>query len=96
MIKRSRIVIADNQPNDHKAPCLLLKHELGVCEILEATDSSELLSQVETNYLDLLLLDGELLDGKAREPIPTLRDKCTRLFIAVLSDHLELTPLSVR
>ncbi len=96
MIKRSRIVIAEDQSNDHKAPCLLLERELGVCEILEATDTSELLSQTETNCPDLLLLDGELLDGKPRELIPTLRDKYTRLYIVVLGGRLELTPLSVR
>ena len=82
-----RVLLADDQPNVRSALRLLLKQELGLSEVGEATDVSDLLSQVETNCPDLVLLDWELPGSKNMGLLASLRTKCPQLFVIVLSGH---------
>ena len=84
-----RVLLADDQPNVRSALQLLLEQELGLCEVGEATNVSGLLTQVETNCPDLVLLDWELPGSKNIELWPPLRAKCPQLFVIVLSGHPE-------
>ena len=84
-----RVLLADDQPNVRSALQLLLEQEMGLREVGEATDVSGLLSQVETNCPDLVLLDWELPGSKNIELLPSLRTKCPQLFVIVLSGHPE-------
>ncbi len=87
MIERARIIIADDQPNVRSALRLLLEQEMGLCEVSGAINASSLLSQVETNCPDLVLLDWELSGSKNVELLPSLKNKCPQLFVIVLSGH---------
>ena len=84
-----RVLLADDQPNVRSALRLLLEQEMGLREVGEASDVSVLLSQVETNCPDLVLLDWELPGSKNIELLPSLRAKCPKLFVIVLSGHPE-------
>lgn len=84
-----RVLLADDQPNVRSALRLLLEQELGLREVGEATNVSGLLSQVETNCPDLVLLDWELPGSKNIELLPPLRTKCPQLFVIALSGHPE-------
>ena len=85
MIKKAHIIIADDQADVRSALRLLLEQELGLHEVSEATNTSDLLSQLETNCPDLVLLDWELPGSKNVELLPSLRTKYPQLFVIVLS-----------
>jgi len=90
-----RVLLADDQPNVRSALRLLLEQELGLREVGEATNVSGLLSQVETNCPDLVLLDWELPGSKNIELLPSLRTKCPQLFVIVLSGHPEVRQVAL-
>ncbi len=84
-----RVLLADDQPNIRSALQLLLEQELGLHKVGEANNVSGLLSQVETNCPELVLLDWKLPGRKNVELLPSLRTKCPQLSVIVLSGHPE-------
>ncbi len=84
-----RILLADDEPNVRSALRLLLEQEAGLTVVAEVENSKGLVSQLEADCPDLLLLDWELPGGKGGELIPALREKCPELVIIALSSRPE-------
>ena len=84
-----RILLADDQPNVRSALRLLLEQEAGLTVVAEAENSKELISRLEADCPDLVLLDWELPGGKGAQLIPALRAKCSELVIIALSSRPE-------
>jgi len=84
-----RVLLADDQANVRSALQLLLEQALGLHEVCEATNVSGLLSQVETNCPDLVLLDWELPDRKGLELVPSMKTICPELVVIALSSRPE-------
>ena len=84
-----RVLLADDQPNVRSALRLLLEQEAGLTVVAEVENSKGLVSQLEADCPDLLLLDWELPSGKGAELILALREKCPQLVIIALSSRPE-------
>jgi len=91
-----RVLLADDQPNVRSALRLLLEQEAGLTVVAEVENSKGLVSQLEADCPDLLLLDWELPSGKGAELIPTLREKCPELVIIALSSRPEARQAALR
>ena len=84
-----RILIADDQPNVRSALRLLLDNETGVSVTAEVSNTKELITSVEADCPDLILLDWELPGSRGAELIPALRKQCPELVVIALSSRPE-------
>ena len=84
-----RILLADDQPNVRSALRLLFEQELGLCEVGEAANAGDLLSQVEMSCPDLVFLDWELPGRKGLDLVLAMKMMRPELFVIVLSSRPE-------
>ena len=66
------VLIADHDPEIRQALRLVCEESLGLSIAAEAADYDDLLSQVSTPHLDILLLEWELPDGQPTALIKAL------------------------
>ena len=83
------ILLADDQPNVRSALRLLLEQEMG-CEVQEAPDAGDLLSQIETSCPDLVFMDWELTGGQGPELLLAIKTIRPEISVIVLSSHPEV------
>jgi DNA-binding NarL/FixJ family response regulator len=83
-----RILLADDQKKVRSALRLLLEHEPGLEVVGEAVDSDALLSEIEADRPDVVLLDWEL-PGLCSQQLPPLRLQFPHVNIVALSGRPE-------
>ena len=89
------ILLADDQPNVRSALRLLLEQEMG-CEVQEAPDAGDLLSQIETSCPDLVFMDWELTGGQGPELLLAIKTIRPEISVIVLSSHPEVRQQAFR
>ena len=85
-----RILVADNQSSARLALCALLEQQSGWLVVGEVVSADNLMSQIEDTNPDLILVNWSLLEFKAEDFIPVLREKRTNISVIVLSGRPEL------
>ena len=84
-----RILLADDQTQVRTALQILLKHQIDMQVVGEASEAQILLSQIEQTKPDLVLLDWNLPDLSAIGSVSGLRRYHPDLLIVVLSGRPE-------
>jgi DNA-binding NarL/FixJ family response regulator len=90
MVRRLRVLLADEQPKVLSALRLLLNQVPGFQTVGEACEATSLLDQVRTVRPDLVLLDWELPGLPALNTLSALRANRPNLKVIALSGRPEL------
>lgn len=85
-----RVILADDQPKVRFALRVLLESMSDIFVVGEATDSEELVSQIDSGKPDMVILDWQLPGLSEIDFISALRKDRPGLFIIVLSGRPEL------
>ncbi len=85
-----RILLADDQTQVRTALQTLLKHQVDMQVVGEASEAHTLLNQIEQTKPDLVLLDWNLPDLSAIGSVSRLRRHHPQLLIVVLSGRPEM------
>jgi DNA-binding NarL/FixJ family response regulator len=85
-----RVLVADDQKQVRSALQMLLKHELNVSMVAEASEAKSLLALIQATHPDLLLIDWGLPGLSAIGSLPTLRRACPKLLVIALSGRPEI------
>jgi len=91
-IYRTRVVLADRQADVRSALRLLITDSVGLQVVGEATDATELWTQIQTVQPELLVLDWGMISAQAATLLSALRTICPRLQIIALSWRPEVRP----
>lgn len=89
-VKRTRILLADDQPKVLSALRLLLEQEVEVQVVGEATDTESLLAQAEATHPDLIILDWGIPGLKTTDLLYALRTRYPHASLVVLSGRPEI------
>jgi DNA-binding NarL/FixJ family response regulator len=87
--RQMRILLADEQTRVRSALQILLQQEPGVKIVGEASETKELLAQVQATRPNLVLLDWGLPDLATIGSLPFLQTACPDLAVIVLSGRPE-------
>jgi DNA-binding NarL/FixJ family response regulator len=85
-----RVIVADDQPEVRSALRLLLEEKPGLMVVAEASNSRELLSQVQSQLPELILLDWELPGGRNVELVTALHALDPYISVIALSSHPQM------
>ncbi len=84
-----RLALADDQLLFRRGMALLLRDMAGVQVVLECSNGAELLTGIESNPIDIVLLDLEMPVMDGMETIRRLRSEFPAVKVIVLSSHDE-------
>ena len=86
-VNRMRVVLAVSNPRVRSALRLLLDQDSGMQVVGEATVAEDLVQLTAACWPDLLLVDWEMLGGRASEYLSDARAPCPELLVIALSDE---------
>jgi len=89
VVKRVRVLLADDQVHVRSALRLLLENEPQIEVVGEAAETASLLAQINTLHPDLVLLDWELPGQQGSDLLATLRLQHPQLLVVALSGRSE-------
>jgi DNA-binding NarL/FixJ family response regulator len=85
-----RVLLADNQPKVRFALRVLLERQSGIEIVGEATNTADLLSQMEKTHPDIVLLSWDLPGLATNGPLSSLRERYPKLSVIALSGRPEV------
>jgi len=91
----TRILIADGRPRVRFALRALLGRQSGLDIVGEASDAEDLLTQIECNCPDVVLLDWRLEGLETADLLAALRWRCPGLYVIVLSGRPEARRMAI-
>jgi DNA-binding NarL/FixJ family response regulator len=87
-ILMTRVFVADAQPEERSALCLLLQ-DLKMEVVGEAADWTTTVAQAPLSRIEMLLVDWDLLPSKPSAALEELRQACPTALVIVLISHLD-------
>ncbi|MBS3753360.1 MAG: response regulator transcription factor [Anaerolineales bacterium] len=86
---KTKILLADDQPEVRSALKFLLEQE-SPCEVVgESSDAEELIKAIQLACPDVVLLDWELPNLQTTACMKVLRDACPGMKVVALSSQIE-------